>query len=264
MASPFHQSQIRFHRPPITWAVQRLILLNVAVFALQLLVEPIAQFFVQDRIDSTPFLFHWFGFRPGAFMGGFLWQGLSYQFLHGGLLHLFLNMLWLYIFGPEVERTLGTRQFYRFYLFCGLLGVLATFYSYFVHAQDTIVVGASGAIMGVLVAYAMVDPEREFFLFPLPFPVNARALVIIVIFMNIVMSLGEDSNVSVATHFGGMLSGFVYMKLRPKFTSWQLERRKRRLRKPNKSGMDDDASDTIDKDKIADAVNNIFKFKDRE
>ncbi len=260
MARPYYQQQMHYSRPPITWAVQRLILLNVMIFVLQLIADPIAQFFQDESVVPYGFFFHALGFQSSEFLSGYVWQALSYQFLHGGLLHLFLNMLWLFIFGPDVERALGTRQFYRFYLFCGALGVQATLYGYFMHGVDIPVVGASGAVMGVLVAFAIVDPEREFFLFPLPFPVNARALVIIVIFMNVVMALGGDQGVSVATHFGGMLAGYVYMKLRPKFTRWQLERRKRRMQQSSSTSDQDDT----DNEKIADAVNNIFKFKDRE
>lgn len=252
MSRPHFQSEIRFHRPPITWAVQRLILLNVCIFALQLVIDPILQLFSANQIGHAADLFFVLGFSPEDFMSGRLWQPLTYQFLHGGILHLFLNMLWLFIFGPDVERTLGTRQFYKFYLVCGIFGVMLTYLAYFLYGRDTVVVGASGAVMGVLIAYAMIDPEREFFLFPLPFPINARALVIIVIFMNIISALGRDSNVSVATHFGGMITGYVYMTLRPMLTRWQLQRQKSKI-KPE-----------ADEDKIGDAVNNIFKFKDHD
>ncbi len=252
MSRPHFQSEIRFHRPPITWAVQRLIVLNVCIFALQLLIEPIEQLILPRSLEQTSNLFIILGFSPMDFLSGRLWQPLTYQFLHGGILHLFLNMLWLFIFGPDVERTLGTRQFYKFYLVCGIFAVMLTFLSYFMYGRDPSVVGASGAIMGVLVAYAVIDPEREFFLFPLPFPINARALVIIVIFMNIISALGHGNNVSVATHFGGMITGYVYMALRPKFAQWQLQRRKSKI-KPE-----------ANEDKVGDAVNNIFNFKDHD
>jgi membrane associated rhomboid family serine protease len=113
------------------------------------------------------------------------------------------------------------------------------------------VIGASGAVMGVLVAFAMANPEREFFLFPLPFRINARGLVMIVVAFNLVSALlgaldpGAQTRTSVATHFGGMLAGYALMKAVPVFRRWQDARR----RKTGRSAAS-----------IEDAVNNIFKF----
>ena len=111
----------------ITYAVQRLILVCTAVFAVQLLLDiP----FGRNQGFSPPggFIVNWLAFEPSAFAFGALWKPFTYMFLHGGLMHLFLNMLWLYFFGPDVERALGTRQFVQFYVVCGMLGVLATFF----------------------------------------------------------------------------------------------------------------------------------------
>ena len=95
----------------ITYAVQRLILINTAIFAFQLLLDiPLGYPIVHGEISGPPggFVITWLGFQPGAFLNGALWKPVSYMFLHGGLMHLFLNMLWLFFFGPEVERTLGS------------------------------------------------------------------------------------------------------------------------------------------------------------
>ena len=79
-----------------------LILVNAACFALQLIAYP----FETGLASSWLRLDMWFGFQPAAFLHGFLWMPFTYQFLHGGLLHLFMNMLWLFVFGPDVERLL--------------------------------------------------------------------------------------------------------------------------------------------------------------
>ena len=133
-----------------------------------------------------------------------------------------------------------------------MFGVLFTFVPMLIWRESVSVFGASGAIMGVMVAYAMINPEREFFLFPLPIPINARALVIIIIAMNILTAL-QGGSTSVATHFGGMIVGFVYMKLMPEFRKWQ--RMKWRRAHPKGSS---------ERDPVAEAVDNIFKLDARK
>lgn len=239
------QSPMGFGSPRITWAVQRLLFLCIAVFALQLVLEPIQLIFGSRLATFT------LAFQPDLFLHGGIWKPFTYQFLHGGLLHLFMNMLWLFFFGPDVERALGSRQFIRFYVACGAVGVLATLLPYFLSGAQVTVTGASGAVMGVLVAFALTDPERQFYLFPLPMPINARALILIIIVMNLVVGLG-GSHVSVATHFGGMATGYAYMKLLPAYTRWARERSRPREKK----------ADPLDK--LGEEVDNIFRFKDKD
>lgn len=237
----------------ITWAVQRLILANILIFAVQLLSDPLLVW-----LNTRPGFYGggfsaWLAFEQHNFLSGFLWTPFTYQFLHTGLYHLFTNMICLFYFGPDVERLLGTRAFFRFYLICGAGGVLATLLPYFLQGESTSVVGASGAVMGVLVAFALVEPDREFFFLPIPWPINARALVIIALVMNVISSLGGGMAVSVWTHFGGMGVGFLYMKILPMFINYQRERRRKEVKtrkKPN--------------DKVGEAVDNIFKFDDRK
>jgi len=243
-----------FGNTRITWAVQRLILANIIIFALQLATDPLLNLFGIRTPYPGGGLTPWLGFQqPNFLTNGMIWTPFTYQFLHNGLMHLFMNMLWLFFFGPEVERLLGTRPFFRFYLFCGAGGVLATLLPYAMQAEVTNVVGASGAVMGVLVAFAMIEPDRQFFLFPFPWPVNARALVLIVVVMNVIYSL-SDSPVSVMTHFGGMFMGFLYMKALPLLNNYRREKRRKATRPKKPKGSD----------KVGEAVDNIFKFDDRK
>lgn len=246
--------RMSFQMPRVTWAVQRLILLNAALFTLQLLLMPLETWLQSPRLS----MLHWFGFHPGMFYRGFVWTPLTYQFLHGGIMHLFMNMLWLFVFGPEVERVLGSRQFVRFYLACGALGVLATGLPYVLTGRYSTVIGASGATMGVLVAFAMIDPDRKFYMFPLPVPLTATWLVILVVLFNIMGMRAGDPTTSIATHFGGMITGGLLMKGIPMFNQW---RRKQMLFKdhPGKSDGKDSKSDGG----IGEAVDNIFRFKDK-
>ncbi len=246
------EASMSLRLPKITWAVQRLILLNAAIFTVQVILMPLESWLLL-RTGSPRFsTAYWLGFQPGNFYYGFVWTMLTYQFLHGGLLHLFMNMLWLFIFGPEVERVLGSRQFIRFYLACGGLGVLATGIPYVLTGQYAVVIGASGATMGVLVAFAMIDPQRQFFLFPFPIPITATWLVILVVLFNLMGLRTGDSNVSIATHFGGMLVGAGLMTLIP-----MLNRHRQQMRFGSQNGKKDPD------ERIRDAVDNIFRFKDK-
>lgn len=258
-----YQYQYSSH-PRITQAVQRLIFLCIIVFVLQLVADVVTlPFTIFALRGSAPggLMVNLLAFKGTFFLSGAVWTPLTYIFLHAGLMHLFMNMLWLFFFGPDVERVLGTRQFYRFFLVCGAVGVLATLVAVLPGAlaggatwaglwsaleQAPPVVGASGAVMGVLIAFAMTNPEREFYLIPLPVPINARALVVIVVLLNVFSAVG-GTNTSVATHFGGMLTGYAYMKLAPAVRRWW------------DSGRGGPGGG---KDPVGDAVNNLFRFEE--
>ena len=249
----------------ITYAVQRLILLNVIVFAAQLILYiPLGRPVSYGGLSAASgWLMSWLAFDPDMFMRGALWQPFTYMFLHVGLWHLFMNMLTLYVCGPAVERVLSTRQFFRFYIICGVVGVLANLIPVGVSAflrmlssgpvalhDAPEIIGASGAVLGVLVAFAVTDPERELFLIPLPFPINARGLLIFVVVLNLFHALSSNP-ISVLTHFGGMAAGYGYMKLAPRWRAWADERQRRRAKPEDPM------------DAVGEAVDNIFEF-DRE
>ena len=244
-------SRFGFSDSRVTYAVHMLILANAGIFALQLILDvPLGNFATYDPPGGDAFL-DIFSFSSGKFLSGWVWGPVTYMFVHGGLQHLFFNMLMLFFLGPEVERILGTRQFLRFYLLCGALGVMLNVLSSVLFQTDHLVVGASGAIMGVVVAFAMVDPDRKMFLIPFPFPITARAMVIFLIVMNLLTAAGGGSGTSVATHLGGMGVGYLYMKYRPIFAKWALSRRRR---PPSKK----------DREELGKAIDNIFDFQDKE
>lgn len=241
----------------ITWAVQRLILLTSALFVLQTVLFPL------DALARGAYghsLIEWAAFRPGAFLSGSLWQPFTYMFLHSGLWHLFMNMLGLFFFGPEVEREVGTPQFYRMYAFCGAAGVLATLFPFIVYGADATIMGASGATMGVLVAFVVLDPQREIRLFPIPFPITALWMLLFFLGLNIIASL-QGSAVSVATHLGGMAAGFAYMKVVPQVNRYLRRRKLRIVPKPEASSG---PSAPPEWDKIGKVVDDILKGKDRD
>ncbi|MDK1020336.1 MAG: rhomboid family intramembrane serine protease [Candidatus Hydrogenedentes bacterium] len=248
----YYQEESRFglSRSRVTYGVQFLILANLCVFALQLLLDiPLGNPVTFDAPGGS-MLIERFSFSADRFREGWVWTPLTYMFVHGGLQHLFFNMLLLFFFGPDVERLLGTRQFLRFYFLCGFVGVLLNLLSAYLFGIHVSIVGASGAIMGVVVAFAIADPDRQIFLFPLPFPITARAMVIFFIVIDLLTVASGARGTSVATHLGGMAVSFAYMKYRPTLLQWSLKRR----RKPSKR----------DRKNLGEAVDNIFKFQDKE
>lgn len=229
----------------MTWAVQILIFLNSAIFAAQLLLHiPLGG---HPGVVASGWVTHFMAFRADLVFKGLLWQPLTYMFLHGGLSHLFFNMLWLFFFGRDVERALGTRQFICFYLLCGAVGVLFTIPPDLMKGAYIPVLGASGAVMGVLVAFAVIDPERILHFLFIPFPINARALVIMVVVWNLVMGLDKGSGVSNWTHFGGMAVGYLYMKVIPKMRQRRIARHRQKV-----------------EESVGEQIDKIFEFKKKD
>ncbi len=256
--SVFREQRVGFGGGGVTHYVQWLILANVAVFVLQLLAHiPLGGASFAPPGGRT--VLDALAYSNARLFDGWIWVPFTYLFVHGGLSHLFFNMLQLYFFGPEVERTLGTRQFLRFYLVCGVLAALSNLVVLALGGASGPVIGASGAVLGVLVAFAVIDPDREILLFPIPFPINARALVLLFLLLNVINGLEGGTNTAVATHLGGMAAGYGYMKLRPLTLQWSWQRRGRGARKP-KPGE----TAGPDEDKVKEAVDNIFKFQGKD
>jgi hypothetical protein len=130
------------------------------------------------------------------------------MFVHAWLAHLAFNMLTLWMFGPRLEQVWGTRSFVQFYLWCGLGGAVA----HLIFAQHSAVIGASGAISGLLVAYALRWPDEEVFVFGV-IPMKSRWLIAAMIGMNIIFALSPGSRIDWTAHVGGMTFGWIFLKL---------------------------------------------------
>lgn len=169
------------------------------------------------------------GLTPAFFWRGALWQPITYMFLHGGVFHLFFNMLVLWMFGTALESTWGARRFFIFYCICG---VGAGLLNAAVTPQSPIpIVGASGAIYGLLMAFGILFPNQLIYIWGV-FPVRARYFVIgigLVEFFTAVS--GAQSRTAHFVHLGGMLFGLVYMKwdaLKESVSGWRSEKRHKR------------------------------------
>jgi len=187
----------------ITPAVKILIITNVVAFVLNLIVGN----------DMTVRL----GFSPQAVLEQLaLWQPFTYMFLHStsGVGHILFNMLALWMFGTELERTWGTRFFAKYYVITGvgaaMVSMLLAFWIDDIYYNVT--VGASGAIYGLLLAYGMYFPNRPIMLYFI-FPIPARIFVMIVGAIAFLSSLGgPGGGVAHSAHLGGLLVGYLYLK----------------------------------------------------
>ncbi len=200
--SPY-ASSFSFGPGPLSTALKALIAANVGMFLAQYLV---------------PSLTGMFGLVPIDVVGRLqVWRLATYMFLHGGIFHILLNMLALWMFGTELERIWGTRYFIKFYFVTGvgaaILTVLFSFLPLGVaqQLQGSNIIGASGAIYGLLLAYGLYFPDRPIYMY-LVFPVPAKYFVMIIGAIAFYSSLSEIGGVANATHLGGLIVAYTYLK----------------------------------------------------
>ncbi|MDN5285355.1 MAG: Rhomboid-like protein [Mucilaginibacter sp.] len=174
------------------------------------------------------------------------WQIVSYMFLHGGWGHIFFNMFALFSFGPIVEYAMGSKKFFNFYFICGIGAIIMQLLvqAYEVHAitgaftisdpkvdasylafgaqqgqklydiYHAPIVGASGAIFGLLIAFGMLYPNMELMIMFIPVPIKAKYLIPVYVVVELFLGVEQFSGDSVAhfAHLGGALIGFILVK----------------------------------------------------
>jgi len=195
--------QMRFSFPKLTPVVKWLLIINIGVFLAAILIKPLGIF-----------IYEWFELDARS-LGRALqvWRLISYQFLHdpGWYWHIFLNMLGLFFLGPTLERHWGSRRFLPFYLGCGVAGAL--FYMLLVGVgflPPIPMVGASGAILGMLAACAILFPQFVVFIFIFPVPIRIAAIGFAAIYFLIVITRGGNAG-GHAAHLAGMAAGAAYV-----------------------------------------------------
>jgi membrane associated rhomboid family serine protease len=248
MRTSFGAPRVRFDwRGFITPAVKLLVFACVGVFLLQTLIEN----FLSP--SATSWFNHAFGLVPrGVIPGMRLWQPATYLFLHGGLWHLLINMLMLWMFGRELELVWGKKRFLNYFFICGVGAGIITILVKFVPMfwghppSDMPTIGASGAIFGILIANAILFPDRQIWLFPLPLTIPMRPFVAVMGAIEFFSTLGATGdNVSHLCHLGGMLVGWIYLRrgsflfrVRNEVADWKYQRNRKRFEvyiKKNKS-----------------------------
>ncbi|HCK99722.1 MAG TPA: DUF1751 domain-containing protein [Candidatus Marinimicrobia bacterium] len=210
----------QFIRPRLlSGAIKNIIIANIVVFVVMFVLGA-EQFFLLN-----------FGLVPKfVWSRGFVWQLFTYMFIHGGFGHIFWNMFVLWMFGTEIETYLGRKEFYKFYFLAGAgSGLITLLFS----LNSTIpVVGASGAIYAVLVAFALIFPNREIYLYFL-FPIKAKYFVLIMAIITFFSTFSAGgSNISHLTHLGGLLIGYLYLRPPRLFAQIRYKLPKIHLRNP--------------------------------
>jgi len=182
-----------------TDAIKFIISINFLIFILQYLSG------MEDELFTV------FGIVPSKTFGELmLWQPFTYLFFHGGIWHVLINMFVLWMFGSELEKFWGKKEFLRFFFITGIGSGLITIL--FSLSSTNPVVGASGAIYGVLLAYGLLFPNRLVYLYFL-IPIKVKYLVMLIGAIAFFSSLNPgNSNISHLTHLSGMVIGFIYLR----------------------------------------------------
>lgn len=137
-----------------------------------------------------------------------LYQLVSYQFLHGGFMHILFNMLVLLSFGSYIENKYGARKFLIYYLLCGIFAALFHIY---LSTHNSVLVGASGSIWGIMALFTILHPNEKIVFFFIPYGIKAKYLIPVLFLIEIVSSFLSNDNVSHYGHIGGGIAGvFIY------------------------------------------------------
>ena len=257
----------------ITPGVRFLLIATGVAFLLQL---------VFNAMTHGGFIFI-FGLSLWGIKHLFLWQLVTYLFLHGGFLHIICNMIGLFFFGPETERVMGTRRFLLLYFSCGIIGGIG--WLLISGSENIPCIGASGAIFGILGAFAALFPDRSITLlvfFVLPVTMKARTLAIGVGLFNLISMIAIPGHIAYAAHITGGLVGYGYacfkykqhvpltrlnLKQRLNDLKWRWQRRKFKVISPLQSGFGSDAHPSMEEvNEILDKVskNGMHSLTDRE
>jgi membrane associated rhomboid family serine protease len=218
----------------LTPVVKNLLIINIIFF--------VATFILRNTFDMDKWLAVYY-FNSPQFR---LWQIISYMFMHGNIGHIFFNMFALFMFGPMLEYSIGSRRFFTLYFISGIGAIViqmvvqaiqihaitggivishpelnSSYLQYGPLAQklydiyNTPVVGASGAIFGLLVAFAMLYPNLEMMILFIPVPIKAKYIIPVYILIELWLGIGQygGDNVAHFAHLGGALFGFIMVKL---------------------------------------------------
>ena len=226
---PYSRSSFSFGPGPLSTAMKALIGVNVGMFLLLL-------FLPGEAIDLL-------GLVPALVIRKlWIWQLGTYMFLHGSVSHVLFNMLALWMFGTELERRWGTRSFLKFYFVTGVGAALLTVlfsllpFGFARQLYASPIIGASGAIYALLLAYAFYFPNRPIYIY-FVFPIPAKIFVLIIGAIAFYASFTAGGGIANITHLGGLLVGYLYLKggsdplgeLKYRYLKWKIDRVRRRF-----------------------------------
>jgi membrane associated rhomboid family serine protease len=224
-----------------TPAVKTLLIVTIGLFIAQYVAEFIP-FGEYGNVNGA--VIWYFGMTPAHVFRGYLWQPLSYMFLHGGFMHLIFNMLAVWMFGVDLERRWGKTAFYRYYFVCGVGAALTTLFVSLLPLASTRAIyviptiGASGSVYGLLLAYAMFFPNRIIYYFIFPIPVRIYVLLAGLLVLYESARGGAGGGVAHFAHLGGLIFGYLYLsmgrggpwaEIKYRYVKWRMNRLKKRF-----------------------------------
>jgi membrane associated rhomboid family serine protease len=210
-------------------AVKWIIIANIAMFLASFVYRPLIQYLglvPQDVLERQ-----------------FLWQPVTYMFLHADMFHILFNMLGIWMFGVELERLRGTRFFVKYYAITGVGAAATTLifallpFGFSSLMYSSVTIGASGALYGVLLAYARYYPNRPILMFLL-FPIPAKYFVMIIGAISFLSSIDGAGGIAHAAHLGGLVVGYMYLQndrgglgaeLKYRYLKWKMNRLRRKF-----------------------------------
>ena len=200
----------------LTPAVKVILIINIVFYALTYWITPMVS------LDGHADWFENFNALHPVNSPGFnIFQYVTYMFMHGGWWHLFFNMWSLWLFGPAVEMQVGTKRFTCYYLLCGIGAALANqAMSLFGIIPPSLLVGASGAIYGLMAAAAYYFPHTKLFIIPIPVPIKLKYLVAFYTVFEMYQGITTIDGVAHFAHFGGIVAGSIILVI------WKLQERK--------------------------------------
>jgi len=225
-----------YYRPRVSFTVA-LLIVNAIVF----LVECALSSHPLRLAPDNSFFYNYFALSLEGLEHGWVWQLLTYQFMHAGLLHIFLNSWAIYVFGREIEETLGPQKFLALFLTSGVIGGIFQALASWIwpHYFGGAVVGASSGAFGLVAAFAILYPDRELTLllfFVLPLTLRAETLLILSAALALFGIAFPTGNIADVAHLGGMLTGIVFVRQfiqgRWNWPRWKFSARRAASREP--------------------------------
>jgi membrane associated rhomboid family serine protease len=216
-----------------TPVIKTLLISNVVIFVIQSL------FLDSLTVGGAPlraYVMSYFALQPVESGLFYPWQLITYQFMHGGVWHLLMNMLALWMFGSEMESLWGSQRFLTFYLLSGIGAGLAQLAVGTILGSSAPTVGASGAIQGVMIAFGFMFPDRPIMMFPIFFPVPAKIFVLIWIGIDLISGLTGNDGVAHFAHLGGALTGYLLLRFGDQIGIFSLVDKVRDILSGNGSG----------------------------
>ena len=192
-----HQTQFTWNPRTVTNAIKILVIINVGMYLLQMITA--------SQLDMIRF----FGLSAET-IWPLIWQPITYMFMHGGVWHVAINMFVLWMFGMELEKIWGKNEFLKYYFVTGIgAGIIWLLFN--IGGSNAILIGASGAVYGILIAYGLMFPNRTVYVYFL-FPVKVKWFILFIGAITFISSMGTGSNISHLTHLSGMLIGYLYLR----------------------------------------------------